>query len=209
VSYGCYAGQVRNRKLAFPNRVHGLRNCVVFYRPLGFTTTLAFLESQVPFQRDEESLLKALELFERSRALWTREKEEFSAVRRAEKAAGRRNLSHGTRNVYQLDRWHADPQAGALFALDHWLRTERPEFGAADVVNHPQIAGVDALVAACRAGNIGGDFTARLAALRRELTVDWLIGTWSADPVGFRRRGRLRAVLGHIAVALETRPEVG
>ncbi|GAA1979071.1 hypothetical protein [Catenulispora subtropica] len=203
MSFSCHAKRARDPEVPFAWRVSSVRSCVERYGPLGFHATLAFVASQVgPLRRDEATMLASLELLERSRQVWRREKEEFAALRKAEKAVGRRTLGSAVRNVYRCDRWHADPQAGAAFAVGYWRRVRRPALMGAE--GDPVVPDVDALVDAYCFGAASRDpaFATRITAVLGRIDGDRSFASWDADRVGFSRRGQLMEVLHHLTVAV-------
>jgi hypothetical protein len=85
VSFGTYARRVRDRDLSYAMRYCALRCAVSRYCPIGFHATWSFLSTVGNLKRDEEALLRALDVLETSRAAWLAEVEAFGARRRAEK----------------------------------------------------------------------------------------------------------------------------
>lgn len=199
MSFSLHAKRARDPGEPFGRRVSSVRSCVERYEPLGFTTTLAFLEAQVgPLRRDEATMLASLALLDHSRQVWRREKEEFAVVRRAEKWDGRRTLPNGARNVEYCDRWHADPRAGALFTLDYWHRVQRPLLAADS--GDGVVRRFDALVESCLSGEADGDpgFAARLDAVHADL--DALAASLAVERAREFRMIRLCKVLRQIDV---------
>jgi hypothetical protein len=82
VSFGTYARKVRDATLPYRRRVSAFRSCVQLYQPIGFDASLSFLEEIAgPFQRDEASLLRALDALTASREDWQAEVREYAAMR--------------------------------------------------------------------------------------------------------------------------------
>ncbi|AEB46592.1 hypothetical protein VAB18032_27596 [Micromonospora maris AB-18-032] len=69
-----------------------LRSCVQLYRPIGFQTTLSFLDELAgPFHREEAALLRALDALSMSRDQRRTEFRRYAAARRAAKRRGHRS----------------------------------------------------------------------------------------------------------------------
>ncbi|SEM13293.1 hypothetical protein [Streptacidiphilus jiangxiensis] len=203
MSFTCHAGRTRDRDLPFGLRVSMFRSCVQLYRPLGFHTTIAFLESRTgSVRRDEDSLLAALQLLEQSRAEWTERKAAYAAVRTAAKRDGQRVPPASLRNANRCDRWHADPRAGALFTAGHWQRTHRPLLDPVDET----VVAIDRLVTAHLSPALpqppaaADEIRHLVEALRRRQTQ----GAYRDAPKEWFARRDLLTVLHHLAVAQET-----
>jgi hypothetical protein len=94
VSFGVYARRVRDAGLPDGRRYSALRCTVGCYCPLGFGATWAYLGGAAgiewPRPRGAAELLRMLGILETSREVAIAETTDFAAVRRTEKAAGRR-----------------------------------------------------------------------------------------------------------------------
>src|ERR1700754_4946908 len=92
MSFGTYARRWRDAALPYGRRVSALRSCVQLYRPIGFHASLSFLEEIAgPFQRDEASLLRALDALAASRERWQADVAQYAAMRQEEKSRGKRS----------------------------------------------------------------------------------------------------------------------
>jgi hypothetical protein len=126
VSFGTYARKVRDPALPFARRVSALRSCVQLYRPIGFNSSLSFLEEIAGrYRSDEAALLRALNALVASRAQWHVVVEAYAHKRRLAKRRGQRSPRPGDFNPNSLDRWHGDAQRAAL----HVMRKEQAELG--------------------------------------------------------------------------------
>jgi hypothetical protein len=111
MSFGTYARRVRNEQLPLSVRYSALRCAVDHYRPLGFNATWAYVTATAlpspGIRRDGSALLRALDVLERSRSVWLEETETFTAMRRTEKARGRRSPrpADRARLHFVLPRW--------------------------------------------------------------------------------------------------------
>lgn len=120
MSFGTYARRVRDTDLPYATRYSSLRCAVSRYCPIGFHATLSFLSTAGNLKRDEEALLRALNVLETSRAAWLADIEAFAARRRAEKREHRRTPSAADRRLFYGYRW-AGPDGHAAV-----LHTVRP-----------------------------------------------------------------------------------
>lgn len=174
MSFGTHARKVRDPALPLAHRAGALRQAVTLYQPLGWHTTLGFVESVAgPYRRDEAALLRALDVLEESRSAWRAEVRSYDRRRTRAKRDGRRTPGPDDVNPFQRPvGWHGPRRrAASLYAL-----RERH-------VRHPVGAGsldaqVHALVAASLAadGVLTADETTTLAtvvaALERRLRAD-------------------------------------
>jgi hypothetical protein len=128
VSFGTYARKVRNGTLPYGRRVSALRSCVQLYRPIGFHASLSFLEEIAgPFQRDEASLLRALDALTASRDSWQADAREYAAMRRQEKHRGQRSPRPKDPNPSNSPgHWYGATRQAALHALKFWRRSRLP-----------------------------------------------------------------------------------
>jgi hypothetical protein len=128
VSFGTYAWKVRNAALPYDWRVSALRSCVQLYRPIGFHASLSFLQEIAgPFQRDEASLLRALDALTASREGWQADVREYAAMRRQAKRRGRRSPRPKDPNPSMFPtHWYGAPRQAALHALKIWRRGRLP-----------------------------------------------------------------------------------
>jgi hypothetical protein len=128
VSFGTYARKVRDATLPYGRRVSALRSCVQLYRPIGFHASLSFLkEIAGPFQRDEASLLRALDALTASREGWQAEVREYAAMRRQAKRRGRRSPRRKDPNPSGFPRhWYGASRQAALHAVKFWQRDRLP-----------------------------------------------------------------------------------
>ncbi|WP_143220664.1 hypothetical protein [Actinomadura sp. CNU-125] len=110
MSFGTYARRVRAGSLDPRDRHMALRCAVGRYRPLGFNATWAYVTAVArplpDVRRDVPALVRALDVLEASRSVRLAEDAAFAAVRRAEKAAGRRT-------PYAPPTWPPSPDAVA------------------------------------------------------------------------------------------------
>lgn len=123
MSFGTYARRVRDPDLSYAMRYCALRCAVSRYRPIGFHATWAFLSTMGNLKRDEEALLRALDVLETSRAAWLAEVEDFGARRRVEKQERhQRTPSAADRLRYGICRWPGpDGHAAVLLTVrDLW-----------------------------------------------------------------------------------------
>lgn len=126
MSFGTYARKVRDPALPFARRVSALRSCVQLYRPIGFNSSLSFLEEIAGrYRSDEAALLRALDALVASRTQWHVVVEEYTQKRRLAKQRGQRSPRPGDLNPNHLDRWHGDAHRAAL----HVMRKEQAELG--------------------------------------------------------------------------------
>lgn len=128
VSFGTYARKVRNGALPYGRRVSALRSCVQLYRPIGFHASLSFLEEIAgPFQRDEVSLLRALDALTASRDSWQADVREYAAMRRQAKYRGQRSPRPKDPNPSKSPgHWYGASRQAALHALEFWQRRRLP-----------------------------------------------------------------------------------
>ncbi|WP_255951277.1 hypothetical protein [Streptomyces odontomachi] len=109
MGFGTYVRRVRDEGLSAAQRHRALRHAVGQYCPLGFHATYAYLEATADpspdFWRDPAALVRAVDALERSRSVWLVERAAFVAVRRAEKAAGRRSPRHADSARVHEPRW--------------------------------------------------------------------------------------------------------
>jgi hypothetical protein len=128
VSFGTYARKVRNGALPYGRRVSALRSCVQLYRPIGFHASLSFLEEIAgPFQRDEASLLRALDALTASRDRWQADVREYAAMRRQAKHRGQRSPRPKDPNPSKFPgHWYGATRQAALHALKFWRRSRLP-----------------------------------------------------------------------------------
>lgn len=129
MSFGTYARKVRNGDLPYGRRVAALRSCVQLYRPIGFHASLSFLEEIAgPFQRDEASLLRALDALMASRAAWLADVSAYAAMRRQAKRRGQRNPRPKDPNPSNVPKyWYGARRQAALHALKVWQRGRLPD----------------------------------------------------------------------------------
>jgi hypothetical protein len=128
MSFGTYARKVRNAALPYGRRVSALRSCVQLYRPIGFHASLSFLEEIAgPFQRDEASLLRALDALTASRAGWQADVRQYAAMRRQAKRRGQRSPRPKDPNPSKSPgHWYGATRQAALHALKFWRRGRLP-----------------------------------------------------------------------------------
>jgi hypothetical protein len=119
VSFAADARKVKNPELPYPRRLSAFHSCVRRYNPLGFVTTLSFLEQLAgQYRDDEESLLRALAVLVDSREQWKRAVVEYAAMRRRAKARGERTPSRRAPNPSHAPAyWYGAARYGALHAL--------------------------------------------------------------------------------------------
>ncbi|WP_157878880.1 hypothetical protein [Streptomyces sp. CT34] len=112
MGFGTYARRVRDERLPLARRYAALRCAVGHYCPLGFHATWAYLAAVArpspELRRDPAALLRALDVLEAGRAVRLRETDAFAAVRRAEKAAGRRTPRAADTAHLRGPRWPGD-----------------------------------------------------------------------------------------------------
>ncbi|WP_446217365.1 hypothetical protein [Micromonospora sp. IBHARD004] len=132
MSFGNYARKVRDRSLPYGRRVSALRSCVQLYRPIGFHATLGFLEEIAgPYQRDEASLLRALDVLTASRAGWHADMRDYARKRRQAKQCGQRIAPANEINPNGFPRiWYGAVRPAALYALRYWSRSGLPALTA-------------------------------------------------------------------------------
>ncbi|MGC5009389.1 hypothetical protein ACLQ2R_01355 [Streptosporangium sp. DT93] len=129
MSFGNHARKVRDPALPYRWRVSAFRSCVQLYRPLGFEATLSFVESRAGrFQREEEALLRALDLVESSRAALHVELQAYARKRQEAKKQGRRSprAEEVNPNLQARWYWYGAPREAALHALWFWRRKRLP-----------------------------------------------------------------------------------
>jgi hypothetical protein len=105
VSFGTYARRVRDRDLSYAMRYCALRCAVSRYCPIGFHATWSFLSTVGNLKRDEEALLRALDVLETSRRAWLAELDAFAARRRVEKQRHRRTPTAAEQRRLRGYRW--------------------------------------------------------------------------------------------------------
>ncbi|MFD0857060.1 hypothetical protein ACFQ07_32930 [Actinomadura adrarensis] len=129
MSFGLYARKARDPARPYGRRVSDFRSCVQLYRPLGYQATLSYLEKVAgPFQRDEQSLLRALDALTASRELWKAEVRAYAAERRQAKLRGQRTPRPADPNPSSFPRhWYGAPREAALHALRFWHRSRLPK----------------------------------------------------------------------------------
>lgn len=205
MSFGTYARKVRNATLPYRRRVSALRSCVQLYRPIGFHASLSFLEEIAgPFQRDEASLLRALDALTASREGWQVEVREFAAMRRQAKRRGQRSPRRNDPNPSHFPRhWYGAPRQAALHALRVWQRGRLPALLAppdqlTENLNSCMIASLDS----------GGPLTLD----QRQMLTDCIAelqrqrmqpGLWSNDPVAYFRVRDLLTVAWLMEIAAD------
>ncbi|RSN67571.1 hypothetical protein [Actinomadura sp. WAC 06369] len=109
MGFGTYARRVRD-EAADPRARHAALRCAVGrYCPLGFNATWAYVTAVArplpDVRRDVPALLRALDVLEASRSVLLAETAAFAAVRRAEKAAGRRTPRPADLAAFATPRW--------------------------------------------------------------------------------------------------------
>jgi hypothetical protein len=205
VSFGNYARKVRDATLPYGRRVSALRSCVQLYRPIGFHASLSFLQEIAgPFQRDEASLLRALDALIVSREEWHAEVREYAAMRRQAKCRGRRTPRPNEPNPCHFPRhWYGAPGPAALHALRFWQRSRLPAL----------LAPSDRLTEnlnSCVVTSLGSG--GPLTPAQRQLLTDCIVelqrrrrqpGLWSDDPVAYFRAGDLLGVARLIRIAAD------
>jgi hypothetical protein len=119
VSFAADARKVKNPELPYLRRLSAFHSCVQRYKPLGFVTTLSFLEQLAGrYRDDEESLLRALTMLVDSRDQWKQAVVEYAAMRRTAKARGERTPSRRAPNPSHAPAyWYGAARYGALHAL--------------------------------------------------------------------------------------------
>ncbi|GAA4011384.1 hypothetical protein GCM10022247_37230 [Allokutzneria multivorans] len=143
-----------------------LRECVKCFQPYGFRATWhhVIVSANVPrlLEDDLDSLVRAVDELEQARAVWRSKSEEHAALRRREKASGRRVPR-------RADPWHA--WAGLVAYCPDFEKhpTER-----LDVVLRRVISAFES----------GVDLTAQCRACARALTEDAPCPDCGVDPVG-------------------------
>jgi len=139
VSFAADARKVRNADLPYLRRLSAFHSCVQRYKPLGFATTLSFLEQLAGrYRDDEEALLRALRMLTDSREEWKLAVTEYAYLRRAAKARGERTPSRRAPNpCHAPAHWYGAARNGALHALayrqSHDLLPPAKDDVAADV----------------------------------------------------------------------------
>src|ERR1700754_4842819 len=128
MSFGTYARRWRDAALPYGRRVSALRSCVQLYRPIGFHASLSFLEEIAgPFQRDEASLLRALDALTASREAWQADVGRYAAMRRHAKSHGQRSPRPTDPNPdHSPTYWYGAPEQAALHALKVWRGRHLP-----------------------------------------------------------------------------------
>jgi hypothetical protein len=106
VSFSNHARRVRNRSLPYGKRVSSLCSCVERYAPLGWHGTLRYLKEIVgDFERDEQALLRALEVLNASRLGRYAAQQAYAARRREEKKNGHRAPRSGDSDLGKRKQW--------------------------------------------------------------------------------------------------------
>ncbi|SBT40885.1 hypothetical protein [Micromonospora narathiwatensis] len=105
-SFPAQAGRVRDVDLPVRRRLLALRECALHFSPYGFRATWHHLVVNaglpVCLEEDPDSLLRAVDELDEARQIWLADTHAFTARRRQEKAAGRRNPR-------REDAWHTWP----------------------------------------------------------------------------------------------------
>ena len=205
MSFGTYARKVRNATLPYGRRVSALRSCVQLYRPIGFHASLSFLEEVAgPFQRDEASLLRALDALTASRGGWQAEVREYAAMRRQAKRRGQRSPRRKDPNPSNFpSHWYGASRQAALHALKVWQRRRLPALLAppdqlTENLNSCMVASLES----------GGPLTLE----QRQMLTDCIAGLqrqraqpglWSNDQVAYFRAGDLLTVARLMEIAAD------
>lgn len=124
MGFGTDARRARDERLPLPTRHTALRCAVGTYRPLGYNATWAYLTATArpspDLRQDPDSLLRALDTLEESRAVHLTEVAAFAARRRREKAAGRRTPRPSDTAALRAPRWpsaHPPSRRGLIAAV--------------------------------------------------------------------------------------------
>lgn len=127
VSFSNHARRVRDSSVPYPHRVSALRSCVEQYQPLGWHATLSYLEAVAgPFHKDEDALLRALDILNRSRLSRSAAQQAYAQRRRREKNEGRRARRNDDPDPAAQKRWFGDgARAASLHALQYEGRSGR------------------------------------------------------------------------------------
>ncbi len=172
------------------------------YRPLGFHATLSYLEEIAgPFRRDEQALLRALELLTISRELWKADVRDYAAQRRRLKLRGQRSPRPTDPNPSHFpDHWYGARQEAALHALKFWCRRRLPDL----LTESDHVAeDLHACVAACLES--GGSLTAAqhqiLTDCKTALQQRLRPGIAQNDPLAYLRTRDLLTVTGLLETA--------
>jgi hypothetical protein len=205
VSFGTYARNVRDATLPYGRRVSALGSCVQLYRPIGFQASLSFLEEIAgPFQRDEASLLRALDALTASRTAWKSEVRAYAEMRRQAKLRGQRSPRPQDPNPYRGPRhWYGAAREAALHALRFWRRRRLPALltppdELAERLNSCVVASLDS------AGRLTPEqrqmLTDCVAELRRRQGDP---GLFTSDPVAYQRLRDLLTVARFVEIAAD------
>lgn len=128
MSFGTHARRTRDRDLPYRTRYGALRSAVSHYCPIGFNATWSFLSMAGNLKRDEQALIRALDLLETSRNTWLAELDAFAARRRVEKQHHRRTPSASDRIRFNSYRWPGpDGHAAVLRTVEQLWEAHRGE----------------------------------------------------------------------------------
>ncbi|RAY10660.1 hypothetical protein DPM19_34460 [Actinomadura craniellae] len=127
VSFGTYARRVRDRGLPYGQRYTALRCAVGHYCPIGFNATWSYLSTTGALRKDENALLRALDMLELSRTAWLTEMRAFADRRREEKRCPRRTSSAAETRYLHGYRWPGPESHQATFHAVGLLWAEHAE----------------------------------------------------------------------------------
>lgn len=207
VSFSNHARRVRDSSLPYGMRVSSLRSCVERYRPIGYFATLSYLEEVAgPFQRDEDALLRALEMLDTSRQLRYVAHLEYAARRRDEKRAGRRDPRNGDLDPAKLDLWFGTPRAASLHKLRHWSRPARNRPSELDELRElpdSRARELASLITACveSGGRLLPEQRRSLASVIATLDDQTTPRMYEHDPVAYSAACRLRIIARFVDAA--------
>ncbi|GIF26640.1 hypothetical protein BJ973_001086 [Actinoplanes tereljensis] len=136
MSFGTYARKVADGSSPYERRINALAGCVQLYRPLGYLATFGYLNHVAGhFRRDEEALLRALDMLTASRQLWLAEVDAYASRRRAAKRLGRRIPRSSDSNPNLPACWYGDSRRAAFFTLGYLLsKQDRNSHADVDVI---------------------------------------------------------------------------
>ncbi|MBO2451405.1 hypothetical protein J4573_30245 [Actinomadura barringtoniae] len=216
-------------------RYGALRCAVERYCPLGFHATWAYATTLArplhDLRRDAPAMARALNVLEESRSVWLDEVDVFAAIRRTEKAAGRRSPRAADLDFFAVPRWpgrDAPSRLGLVAAVadrHRYFRTLPPPNaglagpGRSDAASSPPALHMPPLAAGLPlpdAGVVPGEWLERCVTLRGvldALAVEYLARVGASDSLAERVgavRGDLRELVrnGHRPVNVPVYPWV-
>ncbi|MFJ3219146.1 hypothetical protein ACIPLC_24860 [Kitasatospora sp. NPDC086801] len=141
-----HRARVHDERLSAHRRLGALRTCLTRFAPYGFRATYHHLtlSARMPrlLEADPDSLVRAVEELHEARVLWLARAEEYEALRRAEKRAGRRRpaepvwWNHPCWDAPDAT-WRADPFVHPPLRLPDYVRRQNALLDGADLPGCP------------------------------------------------------------------------